>query len=199
MMEEMRSPLLAAAVLLVVSGCAHTSETHESSMGGMNVVSAPPPSNEPAHLSGEVIAVDQQVVREEAPRARPKLTQTITLGQANGESTYSAPPPTPGQGNQGGNTQNVIVNNNVVVNQPPAVYGGWGGGYGSYGYGYSGRGGGYGVRADGFGARGSSSRGATWGNTGWEGARGRPAAAGATPGVGGNWAPAQSFGPSQMK
>jgi hypothetical protein len=89
------------------------------------------------------------------------------------------------------------VNNNVVVNQPPAVYGGWGGygGYGTYGYGTSARGGGYGVRADGFGSRG----GATWGNTGWEGARGRPAAGGATPSVGGNWAPAPSFGPRPMR
>jgi hypothetical protein len=194
MMREMRSTLLAAAALVLVSGCAHTSETHESSAFVASGVTAPPSRPE-----GEVIAVDQQVVQEEAPRARPKLTQTITLGQQNAESTYSAPPPAPGQAGQGGNTQNVIVNNNVVVNQPPAIYGGWGGGYGTYGYGYSGRGGGYGVRADGFGTRGSSSRGATWGNTGWEGARGRPAAAGATPGVGGNWAPAPSFGPSQMR
>jgi hypothetical protein len=193
MMMEMRSTLLfSVAVLLVVSGCAHTSETHESTAFAASGVSAPPSPQ------GEVIAVDQQVVQEEAPRARPKLTQTITLGQANSESTYSPPPPAAGQPGQGGN--NVTVNNNVIVNQPPAVYGGWGGygGYGSYGYGYSGRGGGYGVRADGFG-HGGSSRGATWGNTGWEGARGRPAAAGATPGVGGNWGSAPSFGPSQMK
>lgn len=193
MMREMRSLLLATAALVLVSGCAHTSETHESSAYNASGVSAPP-----SQPQGEVIAVDQQVVQEEAPRARPKLTQTITLGQSNNESTYSPPPPVPAQGGPGGN--NVTVNNNVVVNQPPAVYGGWGGygGYGSYGYGYSGRGGGYGVRTDGFG-HGGSSRGATWGNTGWEGARGRPAAAGGTPGVGGNWAPAQSFGPSQMR
>lgn len=190
MMREMRSPILACAVLLAVSGCAHTTETHESSAMMMN---APSPSPQ-----GEVIAVDQQAVQEEAPRARPKLTQTITLGQANNEATYSAAPPAPGQGQgQGGNTQNVTVNNNVIVNQPPAVYGGWGGGYGSYGYGYSGRGAST-VRTDGFG-RGGSSRGATWGNTGWEGARGRPAAPGGTPGVGGNWAPAPSYGPSQMR
>lgn len=189
MMREMRSPLLAVACLLVASGCAHQSEVHESSMA---VMSAPPSQPE-----GEVIAVDQQVVQEEAPKARPRLTQTITLGQSNAESTYSAPPPSAAQGQgQGGNTQNVIVNNNVVVNQPPAVYGGWGG-YGGYGtYGYS-RGGASGVRADGFGRGGSSS--ATWGNTGWEGARGRPAAPGATPSVGGNWAPAPSYGPRQMR
>jgi hypothetical protein len=188
----MRSPLLAVAALSVVSGCAHTSETHETST---MLVSAPP-----AQPQGEVIAVDQQLPPEEAPRARPKLTQTITLGQANNETTYSAQPPAPGQAQGQGNTQNVTVNNNVIVNQPPAVYGGWGGygGYGSYGYGYSGRGG-YGVRADGVGRGSSFQGGATWGNTGWEGARGRPAAAGGTPGVGGNWAPAPSFGPSQMK
>ena len=192
MMREMRSPILAVACLLVASGCAHQSETHESSMA---VMSAPPPS-EP-RVEGEVIAVDQQIAEPEAPKARPRLTQTITLGQSNTETTYSPPPPAAAQGQgQGGNTQNVIVNNNVVVNQPPAVYGGWGG-YGGYGtYGYS-RGGGYGVRADGVGQRGSTS--ATWGNTGWEGARGRPAAAGATPSVGGNWAPAPSYGPRQFK
>lgn len=182
----MRSTLFAAAALVLATGCAHQSEMHESTY---SVVTAPPPQPQ-----GEVIAVDQQAVQEEAPRARPKLTQTITLGQSNNDATYSAPAPVPGQAGQGGNTQNVTVNNNVVVHQPP-VYGGYGG-YGSYGYGYSGRG--YGVRSDGFGRSGSS-RGATWGNTGWEGARGRPAAPGATPGVGGNWAPAPSFGPSQMK
>jgi hypothetical protein len=196
MMREMRSSFLAVASavasLVVASGCAHSSETHESSMA---VMGAPPPSQS----EGEVIAVDQQVVQEEAPKARPRLTQTVTLGQSNVESTYSPGMPPPGQAGQGGNTQNVIVNNNVVVNQPPAVYGGWGGygGYGTYGYGTSGRGGGYGARSDGVGRSGS--RSATWGNTGWEGSRGRPAAAGATPNVGGNWAPARSFGPSQMR
>lgn len=191
MMREMRSPLLlSVAVLALASGCAHQSETHESSMA---VMSAPP-----SQPQGEVIAVDQQIVQEEAPKARPRLTQTITLGQSNNETTYSPPPPSAAQGQgQGGNTQNVIVNNNVVVNQPPAVYGGWGG-YGGYGtYGYGTRGGGYGVRADSFGHGGSSS--ATWGNTGWEGARGRPAAAGGTPSVGGNWAPAPSYGPRGMR
>jgi hypothetical protein len=200
MMREMRSlllPCVAVAALALSTGCAHQSELHESTMSASAVTgsthdSSPPPSSQEPR--GEVIAVDQQVTREEAPPARPRLTQTVTLGQSNGEATYTAPPPVPAQG-QGGNTQNVIVNNNVVVNQPPAVYGGWGG-YGGYGtYGYGTRGGGYGVRADGR----SSSRGATWGNTGWEGARGRPAAAGATPGVGGNWAPAPSYGPSQMR
>lgn len=187
MMGEMRSLLLSsAAALAFASGCAHQSETHESSMA---VMSAPP-----SQPQGEVIAVDQQIVQEEAPKARPRLTQTITLGQSNAESTYSPPPAAQGQAQGGGNTQNVIVNNNVVVNQPPVVYGGWGG-YGGYGaYGTS-RGGGYGVRADG--QNGSSS--ATWGNTGWEGARGRPAAAGATPGVGGNWSPAPSYGPRGMR
>jgi hypothetical protein len=194
MMREMRSTILSAAVLLVVSGCAHTSDTHESSAFVASGVNAPP-----SQPQGEIIAVDQQLVQEEAPPARPKLTQTITLGQSNSESAYSAASPAPGQANQAGQAgqggNNVTVNNNVIVNQPP-VYGGWGG-YG--GYGYSGRGGGFGVRADGAGRSSGSRGGATWGNTGWEGARGRPAGAGATPGVGGNWGSAPSYGPSQMR
>lgn len=194
MMREMRSLLAAPLVaLFCLAGCAHSSEMHESTVSSM---SAPPPSQPSSDPQGEVIAVDQQYVQEEAPRARPRLTQTITLGQSNAEATYSAPPPSQAQGGQGGN--NVIVNNTVVVqNQAPAVYGGWGGygGYGSYGYGYRG---GSGARVDGR-SSGGSTRAATWGNTGWEGAQGRPAAAGATPSVGGNWASAPSYGPRQMK
>lgn len=190
MMRRMRSPLFVATALLFVSGCAHRSEMHETS----STMMAAPAAEARQEPQGEIIAVDQQVAQPEAPRARPRLTQTITLGQSNNEATYSSPPPAPGQQGPGGT--NVTVNNNVIVNQPPAVYGGWGG-FGGYGYGYGGRGG-YGARSDGF-DRSSSARGATWGNTGWEGARGRPAAAGATPSVGGNWAPAPSYGPSQMK
>lgn len=183
MMEEMRSTVLASFAILVVSGCAHTSETRESST---TVVTAPPATR-------QVIAVDEQPPQEEAPRARPRITQTITLGQGNGESTYSATPaPAAPQGQQSV-TNNVTVNN-VIVNQPP-VYGGYGA-HGSYGYGASAGRGGYGVRTDGFG-RGASG-GGQWGSSGWEGAR-RTAAPGATPGVGGNWAPARSYGPSQMK
>src|SRR5688572_24494414 len=138
----MRSFAILSVALAVLSGCAHTMETQESSA---TVVSAPPATK-------EVIAVDEQAPQEEAPRARPRLTQTVTLGQSNGQAEYSAPPPAPGQPGQGGNTQNVTVNNNVIVNQPPAVYGG----YPAYGYGYGARGysRGVGVRSDGFGRAG---------------------------------------------
>jgi hypothetical protein len=172
----MRSTALLLAGLL---GCAHTTETHESST---TIVSAPE--------SKEIIAVDEPPSREEAPRARPRLAQTITLGQSNGESTYSAAPPAPDQA-QGGN---VIVNNNVIIN---GGYGGYGGYYGGYSYGY---GRGVGIRADGTGGhRGGGSGRVPWGSTGWEGAGGRPAAPGRTPGVGGNWSSPPSYGPSQMK
>ena len=183
MIEEMRGLVLALALTghVCLVGCAHTTETHESST---TVMSVPPPSR-------EVIAVDQQAPPEpEAPRARPRLTQTVTLGQGNGDPTYSSAPPPPQQGQGGGQTTNVTVNNNVVVNQPPVMYGGYGGyGYGGYGYGGAA---GYGR---GF-SRGSG--GGMWGGNGFEGAR-RTAPSGGTPGVGGNWPSAPSYGPAQMK
>ena len=130
----------------------------------------------------------------EAPAARPRLSQTITLGQGANESVYGSPAPAQASNGSG---SNVTVNNNITVvqQQPPAVYGG----YGGYGYGYGGYGGGraYGGR-EGTGAASTSSRSGAWAPTGWEGA-GRTAAPGQTPGVGGNFAPAPSFGPRQMK
>lgn len=184
MMREMR-PVHLVALGLVLAGCAHTTETRETSA---TIVAAPG--------TREVIAVEEPPpMQVEPPRARPRLTQTITLGQANGEATYSAAPAPPqGQGQgQGGNTNNVVVNNNVIVQQAPPIYYGGYGGYGSYGYGYGSSGRGF-ARGGGF-DRGASG---AWGTTGFEGPR-RTAPSGQTPGVGGNWAPAPSYGPAPMK
>lgn len=170
--------LVALGALLV--GCAHTTETRETSA---EILSAP--------SAREVVAVDEPPPREaEPPRARPRLTQTITLGQSNGDATYSGAPGAPPQG-QAGSTNNVVVNNNVIVQQAPPVYYG---GYGGYGYGY----GSYGSRGFGRGGGFGRSSSAAWGGSGFEGAR-RTAAPGQTPAVGGNWAPAPSYGPAPMK
>lgn len=178
MMRIMR-PVHLVALGLVLVGCAHTTETRESSA---ELVAAP--------ATREVVVIDEPPPAEtEAPRARPRLTQTITLGQSNGEATYSAAPAPAAQG-QGGNTNNVVVNNHVIVQQAPPVYYG---GYGGYGYGYGTYGRGGHVRS------GSSSTSSTsWGSNGFEGAR-RTAAPGQTPAVGGNWAPAPSYGPAPMR
>jgi len=141
----------------------------------------------PSQAEREVIAVDQSEPQPEPVRARPRLSQTITLGQGNSEATYVGPAPAPAPGAAAGGN-NVIINNNVIVNQPPAVYGGYGGfGYGRYGS--------VGVR-DGYSR--PTTGGSQWGSTGWEGAR-RTAAPGQTPGVGGNWSPAPSYGPAPMR
>jgi hypothetical protein len=131
----------------------------------------------------------------EPPSARPRLSQVVTLGQGTSEAVYGgaaggAPPAGPGGG--------VVVNNNVTIVNGQGGYGGYGGyGYGYGGTGYGGRSGtGYGGR-DTYG-RGSSTGGQAWAPNGWEGA-GRTAAPGHTPSVGGNWAPAPSHGPKQMK
>ena len=93
------------------------------------------------------------------------------------------------------------MNNNITVvnGQPGYGYGGYYGTYGGYGYGGYGRGssalhGGHG--GDGMSGRGGSN--GAWAPTGWEGA-GRTAAPGHTPGVGGNWAPAPSYGPRSQR
>jgi hypothetical protein len=136
---------------------------------------------------------EPQVVVESAPpaveRARPRLSQTVTLGQGNPVPyTPSAPP----QQAAGGQNQNVVVNNNIVVQGGAPGYLGYGGGYRGFG-GYGGPATFYNDGRSG-GSRGTSA----WSTTGWEGAR-RTAAPGQTPGVGGNWSPPPSYGPSQMK
>jgi hypothetical protein len=182
MMKIMRGRIevVVGLVGLLGVGCAHSSEVRETTVSATTVPE-----------TREVVAVEEPVVVEsDAPRARPRLTQTITLGQSNGELTYTAPAQAGGQQAAGGNTSSVVVNNHVVVNQPPVYYGGYGGygGYGAYGarsY----------ARSDGFARDGRS---AAWGSHGFEGPR-RTAAPGQTPGVGGNWAPAPSYGPAPMK
>lgn len=117
---------------------------------------------------------------------RPRLSQTITLGQGT-ESQYtpsaSKPPPVAAP-----SSQNVVVNNNIIVQGGPQYYGGY------TGYGVYGRPGVF----NGEGRWGASRGSPTWGSSGWEGAR-RTAAPGQTPGVGGNWSPPPSFGPAPMR
>lgn len=125
------------------------------------------------------------------PRGRPRLSQTVTLGQGT-EASYSPSSPAPSPQAAG---QNVVVNQNVIV-QSGAGYPGYGAYGGYYGYGGSGRGV---ARPDvRGGATGRAGGPSNWSTTGWEGPS-RTAAPGQTPGVGGNWSPAPSYGPSQMK
>jgi hypothetical protein len=152
----------------------------------------------PARASSSEVVVTDSIpppAPAEATGGRRRLSQTVTLGQGASEPIYARPEPQQGTGS---NAQGVTVNNNVtVVNQTPAVYGGYG--YGGYGYGT-----GYGVsgvrdgRSTGLGHGGSGPSRGAWAPNGWEGAQ-RTAAPGRTPGVGGNWAPAPSFGPAPMR
>jgi hypothetical protein len=136
-----------------------------------------------ARSSSEVVEITEVVQPVAAPAApnRPRLAQTVTLGQGGAEAVYTAASvPQQAQGNPGG----VVVNNNITVVGSPPVYGGYG--YGSVGARDYGRG------------SGSTSRSGAWAPSGWEGA-GRTAAPGHTPGVGGNWAPPPSHGPRSLK
>ncbi len=186
--RPLRSATLGLLALSLVA-CAHTSESVTVQDRVVVAVDTPPPA--PVELPPNAFA-DNDVAQ-----SRPRLSRTITLGQ--GESgvvygTQGAPPPAAGSGN----STNVTVNNHVTVVQQPPIYTygyGYGYGYGSAGYGNGGR------------ATGSASDGRTttqpsttgpWAPSGWEGA-GRTAPAGGTPAVGGNFAPAPSFGPRQMK
>jgi hypothetical protein len=138
----------------------------------------------------EVTELVPPVAPEPAQPGRRRLSQTVTLGQGSNEGGYAPAPSAPTQG-AGGNSQSVVVNNNVtVVNSPPVYYGG----YGGYGGGYGGRGT-VSTGREGFGGGGSRQ---AWAPNGWEGSQ-RTAAPGRTPGVGGNFAPAPSFGPAPMK
>jgi hypothetical protein len=181
------APLAALAFAFASAGCASTLGSSSGQDRVVVAVDAPV-----THGSNEVVEVTEvvpPVVVDTAPPRR-RLSQTVTLGST--EPVYAVPPPQQGSGG------NVVVNNNVtVVNGMPGygaygAYGGYGyGGYGGYGYGGPSRGDG----------RGSASRSSTTGGyapTGWEGAQ-RTAAPGRTPGVGGNWAPAPSFGPKALR
>ena len=192
-MLEMRSsqPLvsIALAVALVGGATSLGCATTAGSANGDRVVVA---VDAQQRSSSDVVEITEIVppVAVAAPEpARRRLSQTVTLGQGTSEQVYpttAAPQAAAG----GGNSQNVTVNNNVTVVQPAPVYG-----YGTYG-GYSRSYGGTTGR-DGFGGRGTSTNQA-WAPSGWEGA-GRTAAPGHTPGVGGNFSPAPSFGPRPMR
>ncbi len=165
---------------LSLVACAHSSEQIHSSTV----------SHEVSPEEREVLAIDQAnaTTPPETPKAPPRLSRTVTLGQNNTDAEYvgpAAPRPTQPQGPNG---TNVVINNNVVVNGGAPAYGYYGYGYRGYGYSPS-----Y--------ARGAMSRPTTtpqWGTTGWEGAR-RTAAPGQTPGIGGNWPSAPSYGPAPMR
>ncbi|MBX3222216.1 MAG: hypothetical protein KF795_16985 [Labilithrix sp.] len=171
----------ASAVLFVA--CTHTREE----------VRAPAVTADDAAtaIEADAIALDDTPI-EAAPQRRPRLSQTITLGQgAEQPYTPTAPPPP-----AGAPSQNVVVNNNVVVQQAPGFYGygyGFGGGFGGFG--------GFGRTTTSFTGDGHSGGGRgtpQWGASGWEGAR-RTAAPGQTPGIGGNWSPPPSYGPAPMR
>jgi hypothetical protein len=118
------------------------------------------------------------------------LLGAITLGQ--GQQEEYSPAPTPSQSQSQNQSQSVVVNNTIIVPGQPQYYGGYGG-YGGYGYGGYGRG-----VNDGRSFGGSQGSRPQWGSSGWEGAR-RTAAPGQTPGIGGNWSSAPSYGPATMK
>ena len=176
--------VLGSVSLVAITGCAATTGQERV------VVAVDAPA---ARNSSEVVEVTEVVppVSLEAAPMRPRLSQTLTLGQGTAEPVYTAAAPQRAQGANGGS--NVVVNNNITVVGSQGGYGGYGGGYG-YGYGY-----GVGGVARDYG-RGSSStsRSGAWAPSGWEGAQ-RTAAPGHTPGVGGNWAPPASHGPRAMK
>ncbi len=173
------------AVALFAVGCAHTRERVTTT----EAVAAPVARTQPVP-SATVETTDAELYVSATPPARPRLSKTVTLGAGQADASYSDPravvPPA-----QGGNTVVVNNNNTVVVQQPPVFYG-----YGGYGYGgFGGYGSSRAVRSD-RGGWGSSNP--SWGSSGWEGAR-RTAAPGQTPGVGGNWSPAPSYGPAPMR
>lgn len=169
-MNRTLAPVIAALALV---GCAHTNEEVRTA----TTVDAP--------SEREVIAIVEPAAQEEMPRARPRLSRTVTLGQGTPDAEYTGPT-APQPKVEPPRSPTVIVNN-TIVNSPP-VYG-YGYGYGSWGY----RGYGYGRGHD----AAPPSRG-SWGTTGWEGAS-RTAAPGQTPGIGGNWPAVPSYGPAQMR
>jgi hypothetical protein len=153
----------------------------------------------PPQTSSEVVQITevvQPVAPEAAAPGRRRLSEVVTLGQGATEPVY-----VPGQQPaQGAGASGVVVNNNItVVNGQPGY--GYGGYYGGYGYGGYGRSAGAlnGARAGARDGRGGTAAGnGAWAPNGWEGAQ-RTAAPGHTPGVGGNWSPAPSYGPRSQR
>ncbi len=165
---------------VVLAGCAHAREEVRAT-----TVTAEPATET---IEREVLAIDSAPPPEVVPVARPRLARTITLGQGAEQPYIPAAPPQARTGSASASA-NVIVNNNVIVQGgAPAYYGG--------GYGYGRATSFYGGESRSFGTTPSTPP--QWGATGWEGAR-RTAAPGQTPAVGGNWSPAPSYGPAQMK
>jgi hypothetical protein len=166
----MARSLALGLLAFAIGGCAHAIEQ------------APPPQDR------VVLAVDKPVpetaFEPEPQRGRPRLSQVVTLGQAD----YAPSPAAPAQPFGG---PGVVVNNNItVVTPPPMILGGYGGYYGGYGEG-RGSSNNNGVSAGYNGAYGRVGSG--------EGAQGRPAAPGHSPGVGGNWTPSPSYGPRPLR
>lgn len=179
-------PFVAMLVLLapLATGCAHTLESREDRVvvavdtkPTMDLTEPPPVLSPPPN---------------EAVVTRPRLSRTVTLGEGAPEAYVPAPQAAPASAFG----PNVVVNNNITVvgGAPPVVYGG---GYAGYGYGDGYGGGRSGGHTDPS-SRGTSTRSNAWAPNGWEGA-GRTAPPGQTPHVGGNWAPAPSSGPRQLK
>ena len=174
--------VLGSVSLALVTGCAATAGNERV------VVAVDAPSTRSSSEVVELTEAVQPIALEATPQ-RPRLAQTLTLGQGGSEAVYAGAAPQQAQGMTGGGP-NVIVNNNITVVGSPAVYGG-------YGYGYGGYGGATGARDYGRGSS-STSRAGAYAPTGWEGAQ-RTAGPGHTPGVGGNWAHVPSPGPRAMK
>lgn len=178
-------PLLVGSVIvgLGLGGCAHREDVHVA-VPQKGDMATPSVAEQQDRDERDVLAVENQPPPAPSQAARPRLAQTITLGEQN-----YAPPPVPGQPATGNGSPTVVVNNYNVQQTTPAYYG----------YGYGSARGFYGSRAttfnDGRGSRGSTPQ---WGSTGWEGAR-RTAPPGHTPGVGGNWSPVPSYGPAPMR
>ncbi|HEY8074419.1 MAG TPA: hypothetical protein VIF62_09920 [Labilithrix sp.] len=168
-----------AALTLPLVACAHQEQAPPPQDRVVPAVATPPPSPPQAPMPDTAF-------QAEAPAARPRLTKTVTLGQS--EDGYAQPAAAPAAGGP-----TVIVNNNIYVNgSAPPAYGGYY--YGGYG--------GYGGRANGTGSQGTyapsqGNYGSSFG--GYSNTGPRTAAPGQTPGVGGNWSPAPSYGPRQMR
>ena len=187
-----------AAALAGLSSIGCATSMGNAAGDGRVVVAVDAPPQTTSELV-QVTEVVQPVAPEPAAPARRRLSEVVTLGQGTPEPIY-----VPGAQPQQAGSNGVVVNNNVTVvnGQPGYGYGGYYGGYGYGGYG----GGGYGGYGRGSSALGGAhdGRGAgmpangAWAPTGWEGAQ-RTAAPGRTPGVGGNWAPAPSYGPRSQR
>ena len=110
----MRLTLVIGSVsLALVSGCAATAGTERV------VVAVDAPSTRTSSEVVEVTEVVQPIAAEAVPQ-RPRLAQTVTLGQGGTAAVYTGAAPQQAQGMTGGGP-NVVVNNNITVVGSPAV------------------------------------------------------------------------------